>query len=307
MTHRTDHRAATEHDPSSDRPRSSSRGLAAVTGDDFSPLAAVGGVRGMVESVAPGVVFVVLFVILQDLTVPLIASVAVAVLATVVRLAQRATLTTALGGLVGVLIGAVWAWRTGDAENVFVWALWTNAAYLVVMLASILLRWPVIGLFVEALASGLTPEQVRRTGQDADTPEVSSPAPSATSADASSATSASTSPGTSSGAALDRRSTSVRQDADEEPNPLAALTAWRQDPAKVRAYTIATWLWVGMFAVRLAVKTPLYFAGTVAWLGTFHLVLGVPLFALVLFGCWVVIRPVLSGGAAASPGRPRRP
>ncbi|MBL0885653.1 DUF3159 domain-containing protein [Myceligenerans indicum] len=287
MTYRTDPRSSAEHDqPSSaTSPTSPARGLAAVTGDDFSPLAAVGGVRGMVESVAPGVVFVALFVLLQDLMVPLVASVAVAVVATVARLVQRAPLTTALGGLAGVLIGAVWAWRTGDAENVFVWALWTNAAYLVVMLASIVVRWPVIGLFVEALVSGLTPDQVRREGSTG--PESPEDAP-------------------------DRRSTAVvhADDAgadqeDEEPNPLTALTAWREDPAKVRAYTVATWLWVGMFALRLAVKTPLYFAGTVAWLGTFHLLLGLPLFALVLFGCWVVIRPVLSEGAAASPGRRR--
>lgn len=294
MTHRTDPRTPAEHDQPHDRPRSPGRGLAAVTGDDFSPLAAVGGVRGMVESVAPGVVFVVLFVILQDLMVPLIASVAVAVLATVARLVQRTPLTTALGGLVGVVIGAVWAWRTGEAENVFVWALWTNAAYLVVMLASILVRWPVIGLFVEALASGLTPDQVRRNERAGEASPDTSPG---TGPDAAPAA----------GAGLDRRSTPRTAADDDEPNPLAALTAWRSDPAKMRAYTIATWLWVGMFALRLAVKTPLYFAGTVAWLGTFHLVLGVPLFALVLFGCWIVIRPVLSGGAAASPGRRRHP
>ncbi|MBE1876843.1 DUF3159 domain-containing protein [Myceligenerans pegani] len=286
MTHRTDPPSAAEHDQSHDWPAPPGRGLAAVTGDDFSPLAAVGGVRGMVESVAPGVVFVVLFVILQDLMIPLVASVAVAVGATVARLVQRTSLATALGGLVGVVIGAVWAWRTGDAENVFVWALWTNAAYLVVMLASILVRWPLIGLFVEALVAGLTPDQVRRNAQAQEA---------------------------SSDSGLDRRSTAHSAHGgaaaaadDDEPNPLAALTAWRGDPAKMRAYTIATWLWVGMFAVRLAVKTPLYFAGTVAWLGTFHLVLGLPLFALVLFGCWVVIRPVLSAGAAASPGRRRR-
>ena len=65
--------------------------------------------------------------------------------------------------------------------------------------------------------------------------------------------------------------------------------AWPQRP-EVRRYSIATWFWVGMFALRLAVKTPLYFAGDVAWLGTFHLVLGVPLWALVLFLTWVVVR-----------------
>lgn len=287
MSHRIDEERAGQdqsgrhEQPGQSGPAPAGRGLAAVTGEQFSPLAAVGGVRGLVESVAPGVVFVVLFVVLQDLMIPLVASVAVAVAATVVRLVQRTPLTTALGGLVGVVIGAVWAWRTGDAENVFVWALWTNAAYLVAMLASILIRWPVVGLFVEALAAGLTPDQVRKNAEAAEAAEAARAASS---------------------------DTDEPRDGgphDDDHNPLAALTAWRKDPAKMRAYTIATWLWVAMFAIRLAVKTPLYFAGTVAWLGTFHLVLGVPLFALVLFGCWIVIRPVLSARPAASSG-PRR-
>lgn len=298
MNHRIEARPGPEQPAGAAAPR----GLAAVTGDRFSPLAAVGGVRGLVESVAPGVVFVVLFVILQDLMVPLIASVAVAVAATVVRLVQRTPLTTALGGLLGVLIGAVWAWRTGDAENVFVWALWTNAAYLVAMLASILVRWPVVGLFVEALAAGLTPDQVRRNMEETQAAQEPPSDGVVAAADGGPATAAPATAGHDGDTP-----TQPAPGTDDEPGPFAALTVWRHDPAKMRAYTIATWLWVAMFAIRLAVKTPLYFAGTVAWLGTFHLVLGVPLFALVLFGCWIVIRPALSARPAAESGRHPHP
>ncbi|MFC8800486.1 DUF3159 domain-containing protein, partial [Promicromonospora sp. NPDC057138] len=54
------------------------RGMRALTGEEFSAAAAVGGVRGLVEAVLPGLVFVVAFVIFTDLTVPLIASVVAA-------------------------------------------------------------------------------------------------------------------------------------------------------------------------------------------------------------------------------------
>ena len=53
------------------RPSSNGTGLKALAtageGDDFSIIAAIGGVRGVVESMLPGVVFVVLFVVTQNL------------------------------------------------------------------------------------------------------------------------------------------------------------------------------------------------------------------------------------------------
>ncbi len=33
---------------------------------------------------------------------------------------------------------------------------------------------------------------------------------------------------------------------------------WRKDPARLKAYIQAGWLWVGMFAIRLIVQYPLY-------------------------------------------------
>src|SRR5699024_7505150 len=83
------------------------RGLRQLDSENFDALASVGGVRGMVEAVLPGVVFVVLCVITRELMPPLIASVAVAVLAALARLIGRTPVTQAVSGLLGVAIGAV--------------------------------------------------------------------------------------------------------------------------------------------------------------------------------------------------------
>ncbi|NCU89377.1 MAG: DUF3159 domain-containing protein, partial [Actinobacteria bacterium] len=53
---------------------------------------------------------------------------------------------------------------------------------------------------------------------------------------------------------------------------------WRKDPIRTKVYVKATWLWVGMFAVRLLVQYPLYVSGNVNVLGTARLVMGYPLF-----------------------------
>jgi hypothetical protein len=221
------------------------RGVRALAGEEFSAAQAIGGVRGLVEAVLPGLVFVVAFVIFTpDLVIPLVASVVAALVLVVARLVQRTPVTQALGGLLGIAIGVVWAWTSGEAENYYAGGLLLNAGYLVVLLATILVRRPAVGYVVEALRAGLTPEAMKA--------EANRP--------------------------------------DDQPSVFAAITAWRDDPVKMRTYAIATWLWVGLFALRLAVKTPLYFAGDIAWLGTFHLLLGVPLWALVLYLTWYVVR-----------------
>lgn len=226
--------------------------MRAVAAESFSFAEAVGGVRGVVEAVAPGLVFVVVFVVTTDLRAALVASVAAALVAVAARLAQRTPVTQALGGLLGIAVGVFWAWRSGEAENFYAVGLWTNAVYLVVILASIVVRWPAVGLVVEAFRSGFV-DQARERGRGVDERDAGEPGAGA-------------------------------------PSPFAPLVAWRQDPALVRRYTVATWLWVGLFALRLVVKVPLYFAGDVAWLGTAHLVMGVPLWGLVLWLTWAVVR-----------------
>jgi len=65
---------------------------------------------------------------------------------------------------------------------------------------------------------------------------------------------------------------------------------WRKDPARLKAYIKAGWLWVGMFAARLIVQYPLYQSGNVNLLGTARLLMGYPLFILTAWGTWLILR-----------------
>jgi Protein of unknown function (DUF3159) len=64
---------------------------------------------------------------------------------------------------------------------------------------------------------------------------------------------------------------------------------WREDPVRLRAFTRASFLWSGLFGLRLAVQLPLYLAGAVVALGVARTAMGIPLFAL---GLWLSYRLV---------------
>jgi hypothetical protein len=109
-------------------------------------LKTIGGVRGLIESLLPGLVFLVIFTLWQQLNTALIASVAVALVFTVVRLVRRGTLTQALTGLAGVAICAIFSRVTGEAKDYYVPGFYTNLAYGAALVVSILVRWPLMGV-----------------------------------------------------------------------------------------------------------------------------------------------------------------
>jgi hypothetical protein len=109
-------------------------------------LRSAGGIQGIVESILPGLMFLVAFTISRDLTVSLVAALAAAAAFTVVRLVQRRPLTQALAGVVGVGISAWLANTTGKAEDFYLPGFVTNAVYIVAMVLSIAVKWPVAGL-----------------------------------------------------------------------------------------------------------------------------------------------------------------
>ncbi|MFL6182815.1 MAG: DUF3159 domain-containing protein, partial [Actinomycetes bacterium] len=65
---------------------------------------------------------------------------------------------------------------------------------------------------------------------------------------------------------------------------------WRDDPERKRAYAQVSWLWCGMFAVRLAVQLPLYLLSLTVALGWVKVAMGWPLFALVLWLSYLVLK-----------------
>jgi hypothetical protein len=75
---------------------------------------------------------------------------------------------------------------------------------------------------------------------------------------------------------------------------LGDLTSWLKDPAKVKAAWIAGWFWVGLFAIRMVVQTPLYLAGEVAALGFARVLMGWPGFLLVSALSYKVMRPAFT-------------
>jgi len=75
---------------------------------------------------------------------------------------------------------------------------------------------------------------------------------------------------------------------------------WRSDPARLRVFTRATWIWAGLFALRLLVQLPLYLAGAVIALGIARTAMGLPLFALGLWLTWLLVRGSRATGPAAT-------
>ena len=114
---------------------------------------------------------------------------------------------------------------TGRAEDYFLPGLLTNVAWLLAILVSVILRWPLLG-FVLGLATG-------------------------------------------------------------------SLTAWRENNAMRGAAYLASYVWFALFALRLLVQVPLYIADKVEWLGVARVLMGLPLFALVIIFTWLIFRTVI--------------
>lgn len=138
-------------DQRNERKRTGLGALAQAGGDDadFSVVEAIGGPRGVVESMLPGVVFVVLFIATSDLNLTIAVSAALAVVQVLTRLVQRQSVMGALSGLIAVGICLVWAWKSHEARNYYMMGFITNAVYAVLLAISLAVRVPGLGLVIE--------------------------------------------------------------------------------------------------------------------------------------------------------------
>ena len=110
---------------------------------------AIGGWRGILESVLPSLAFVILFTLKPEpLILALGVSVGLAAVFTIVRLIQKSPPSAAIGGLVAAAAAAGLALWTGRGEDNFVPGLITNAVYGSVLLVSALIGWSLIGVAV---------------------------------------------------------------------------------------------------------------------------------------------------------------
>jgi hypothetical protein len=66
--------------------------------------------------------------------------------------------------------------------------------------------------------------------------------------------------------------------------------SWRRNPQQLRVYSRASWVWVGVFAIRLAVQLPFYLAGSLVALGIARTAMGLPIFALAIWLSYVILK-----------------
>jgi hypothetical protein len=194
-------------------------------------LAAMGGAHGIADSSLPALAFVTVYTLGgNDLALSVWIAIALGAVIAVFRVIRRDPLQFAAAGFVGVLIAAFVADRTGKAEDFFLPGLLLNAGYAIAYLASIAVRWPLLGVILGPISGeGMS---------------------------------------------------------------------WRQDPERLRLYTRASWIWVGVFALRLAVQLPLYLAGAVLALGIAKTAMGLPIFLIAIWLSYLVLRPAPSGERA---------
>ena len=115
----------------------------------------LGGVRGLIESSLPVLIFVMLNVILGDTVVGLEKRTALywaiggavfsALAIGAFRLARKQPVRHAVNGLFGIAIGAFLAWRTGNAEDFYLPGILLTFAQAAALLISVMVRKPIIG------------------------------------------------------------------------------------------------------------------------------------------------------------------
>ena len=185
-------------------------------------MGALGGKKGLIDSGLPAVVFLILFNVKHDLKTALTGAIILSVLLAVIRLAKKGTIQHAVSGLLGVLICAYFANKSGNASDFYIPKLLTNLAYGTAYLIGNLVGWPLLGVVLGPL--------------------------------------------------------------------LGENFLWRKDPARTKVYIRASWIWVAMFFLRIAVQYPIYRSGNVNLLGSVNLAMGYPLFFATAYLSWLVIK-----------------
>ena len=224
----------------------------------------LGGWRGMVDATLPTVAFIVANAI-DGLRTGIWAALGTAFLVFLLRLVRRESVQQAVSGLFGVGIAVAIAAASGQARDFFVVGILRNAVVGVILLGSIALRRPLVGVIAEflapshlgAMAAHRLPGLRRKIEEASATLHHRAPPP-----------------------------------ARGEPDPEPELH-WREDPRMRRAYTWLTVMWGGTFVVRGLVAWLIYRVSEsdVTVLGTVSLVLGLPVTAVeILVTLWVVSR-----------------
>ncbi len=193
---------------------------------------AIGGIRGLIESVVPGLAFLIVYTVTSALQPSVLAPVIIAGMFIVIRLIRRENISPAVSGAIGIALSAGIALISGRAEDNFITGFIINAVSVLVVGVSILARRPIVGVIAGAVTSH---------------------------------------------------------------------ASWRTDALKFRRALLASIGWVGVFGIRLIVELPLYFSSQTELLATAKLLLGLPLYALMLWITWILLQGVFVAAPSGEP------
>jgi len=175
----------------------------------------LGGRRGALDASLPPVAFVLGWLVSgRSIGWGAAVAITVAVVVGVVRLLRGQRVAAVVISLAAVVAAALVALYTGRAQDFFLLQVLANVGSALAWAASILIRWPLLGVIVGVV--------------------------------------------------------------------LGQKTRWRRDPALLRAYSLASWVWVGQYVLRVAVFGVLWWGGQVVALGVARTVLSWPLVAAVI-------------------------
>ena len=114
-------------------------------------MGALGGKKGLIDSGLPAVVFLLAFNLKDNLKSALTYAVILSALLAIIRLARRDSIQHAVSGLLGVLLCAYFANKSGNATDFYIPKLLTNLAYGSAYLIGNLVGWPLLGLVLGPL------------------------------------------------------------------------------------------------------------------------------------------------------------
>ncbi len=119
--------------------------------DKETVLKALGGKKGLIDSGLPSVIFLVAFNVKHDLRHAIVAALSLSIVLAIIRLAKKDTIQHSVSGILGVLICAYFANRSGNASDFYIPKLLTNLAYGTAYLVANLVGWPLLGIVLGPL------------------------------------------------------------------------------------------------------------------------------------------------------------
>jgi hypothetical protein len=114
-------------------------------------IGALGGAKGLIDSGLPAIVFLVTFNVTDELRTAIWGALGLSLVLAIYRLARKDTIQHSISGVIGVLICAYFANRSGNATDFYIPKLLTNLGYGSLYLVANLVGWPILGLVLGPL------------------------------------------------------------------------------------------------------------------------------------------------------------